>query len=241
MTAVEIVLIMIGFACVCISFFVAGKKKGQSGQTGEEVVDASIWTEKEEQMIRSRIMDLLEEEQAELIDSTEERMNRLCNEKIMAIDEFSKPLLEKIETNHQEVVFMYNLLNEKEKDVKKVVSEPIVDRDERKEPVEPVSGLEKAAAKKEKKKAVTPKQPELGKEQTVPTPEKKTAPKQIKQQIKQGKEKPVETIANVHGDEMLKIQKMYKEGKSVLEISKALNMGQGEVKLVIALYGGRAR
>lgn len=237
MTAVEIVLIIIGFACVCISFFVAGKKKEQSGQTGEEVVDASIWTEKEEQMIRSRVMDLLEEEQAELIDSTEERMNRLCNEKIMAIDEFSKPLLEKIETNHQEVVFMYNLLNEKEKDVKKVVSEPIVGRDERKEPAEPVSGLEKAAAKKEKKKAVTPKQPEPGKEQTMPAPEKKTAPKQIKQ----GKAKPVETIANVHGDEMLKIQKMYKEGKSVLEISKALNMGQGEVKLVIALYGGRAR
>lgn len=37
------------------------------------------------------------------------------------------------------------------------------------------------------------------------------------------------------------IQKMHKEGKSVLEISKALNIGQGEVKLVITLYGGRGR
>jgi len=32
---------------------------------------------------------------------------------------------------------------------------------------------------------------------------------------------------------------MYKEGKSILEISKELNIGQGEVKLVIALYGGK--
>jgi hypothetical protein len=32
---------------------------------------------------------------------------------------------------------------------------------------------------------------------------------------------------------------MHKEGKSVLEISKALNIGQGEVKLIIALYGGK--
>ena len=35
-----------------------------------------------------------------------------------------------------------------------------------------------------------------------------------------------------------KIKKLHKQGKSVLEISKQLNIGQGEVKLVLALYGG---
>ena len=44
---------------------------------------------------------------------------------------------------------------------------------------------------------------------------------------------------SVSGSVNLQIQKMHKEGKSVLEISKALNIGQGEVKLVIALYGDR--
>ena len=54
------------------------------------------------------------------MDATEDQMNRLCNEKIMAIDEFSKQLLEKIENNHKEVVFMYNMLNEKEKEFSEI-------------------------------------------------------------------------------------------------------------------------
>lgn len=33
------------------------------------------------------------------------------------------------------------------------------------------------------------------------------------------------------------ILKLHKEGLSVLEISKTLGLGQGEVKLVIGLYG----
>ncbi len=49
------------------------------------------------------------------MDTTEERMNRLCNDKIMAVDEFSQQILEKIDANHQEVVFMYNMLSEKKK------------------------------------------------------------------------------------------------------------------------------
>ena len=231
MTAVEIILIIIGFACVCISFFVSGKKQDvQGGQAGEQAVASDIWTEKEEQMIRDRVMDLLEEEQAELVDSTEARMNRLCNEKIMAIDEFSKPLLEKIETNHQEVVFMYNLLNEKEKDVKKVIAESATGREDTKEAGEADSESEKAAQKKEEKRTVNTEQP-------APAPEIQTE----EEPAQQNEARPAEGIDNVNGDTLQKIQKMHKEGKSILEISRELNMGQGEVKLVVALYGGRAQ
>lgn len=231
MTAVEIILIIIGFACVCISFFVSGKKQDvQGGQAGEQAVASDIWTEKEEQMIRDRVMDLLEEEQAELVDSTEARMNRLCNEKIMAIDEFSKPLLEKIETNHQEVVFMYNLLNEKEKDVKKVIAESATGREDTKEAGEAGSESEKAAQKKEEKRTVNTEQP-------APAPEIQTE----EEPAQQNEARPAEGIDNVNGDTLQKIQKMHKEGKSILEISRKLNMGQGEVKLVVALYGGRAQ
>ena len=34
-----------------------------------------------------------------------------------------------------------------------------------------------------------------------------------------------------------KILKMHSEGKSVMEISKELGMGQGEVQLILGLYG----
>ena len=39
-------------------------------------------------------------------------------------------------------------------------------------------------------------------------------------------------------DTNARIIKMYKKGMSVTDISKELNVGQGEVKLTIALYGG---
>lgn len=238
MTAVEIILLIVGFACVCISFFITGKRqKEQSGQTEEEAMTASLWTEKEEQMIRDRVMELLEEEQTELVDSTEAQMNRLCNDKIMAIDEFSKQLLEKIETNHQEVVFMYNLLNEKEKEVKKVVAESVVGNAEKKVTNTPVSGLEKVAQKQDGRKTAAKDSSEKKAVSASSVPQQQEV--KAKQAVQQ--KKASESIANVHGDVNLKIQKMYKEGKSILEISKALNMGQGEVKLVIALYGGKAR
>ena len=64
MTAIEIVLIIIGFACLCLSYFVAGK----SGEAeAEEGVSAAIWTEKEEEMIRDRVTALVEENQMELV------------------------------------------------------------------------------------------------------------------------------------------------------------------------------
>ena len=81
-----------------------------------------------------------------------------------------------------------------------------------------------ARARKEKK-VVKPKEPVLPVEPPI-------AEEPAVVQKEQKKEK---TSGNVN----LKIQKMYKEGKSVLDISKELNIGQGEVKLVIALYGGR--
>ena len=41
-------------------------------------------------------------------------------------------------------------------------------------------------------------------------------------------------VSNNKNDEILAL---HRQGKSVLEISKELSVGQGEVKLVIDLYG----
>lgn len=227
MTVVEIVLIIIGFVCVCASFFVS-RKSGGDVETweGAENTASSVWTEKEEQMIRERITELIEESQTELVDATEDQMSRLCNEKIMAIDEFSKQLLEKIENNHQEVVFMYNMLNEKEKEMKKTMTEPVVKKEAPKE---------KKESRKENARVPVQKKQELPKQEPV----KKVPVKQSTS--KQSKNPENSPAMNIPGNVNLQIQKMYKEGKSILEISKALDIGQGEVKLVIALYGGKGR
>ncbi|MFR1027780.1 MAG: DUF6115 domain-containing protein [Clostridium sp.] len=63
---------------------------------------------------------------------------------------------------------------------------------------------------------------------------KKAEPKKA---VKNETSKPEMSVAG-QGNVNEKIKELHKQGKSVLEISKQLNIGQGEVKLVLALYGG---
>ena len=235
MTGLEIFFIVLGFACLCISFFVARKTLPEAEQE-DGVRTEAVWTEREEQMIQSRVNEILSERQNELVDAAEEQMNRLCNEKIMAVDEFSRQILEKIESNHQEVVFMYNMLNEKEKEIKDVMASPVQRVHEPEPSSEPVqdnkkktpTAIEKLSSQDSPKNSKEPRQKAKEKE---PAPAKRSG-SQEKQEAKPA-------LASIPGDVNLQIQKMHKEGKSVLEISKALHIGQGEVKLVIALYGGK--
>ncbi|MEE3467722.1 MAG: DUF6115 domain-containing protein [Eubacterium sp.] len=127
MLTVEIVLIIIGIICICASFFVSRKKKTQEDDEAQ-VHGADLWTEKDEEVIIKHIDDILENRGMELVETTEDQMNRICNEKIMAIDEFSKPLMDKIHVNHEEVVFMYNMLGEKQKELQKMMEEDTVRR-----------------------------------------------------------------------------------------------------------------
>lgn len=221
MTGLEVTLIIIGIACICISFFVS-KKSGDEEPNQQGTQSSAIWTEKEEKKIKERVDDILTERQNDLVDSTEDQMNRLCNEKIMAVDEFSRQVLEKIENNHQEVVFMYNMLNEKQKEIKDMVTEPVRKEKKTSEKLQiqtqAQTAIEKIAHKETKEKTV----PISGKKKQAEVKNKKT-----------------ENKSTVPGNVNLQIQKMYKEGKSILDISRELNIGQGEVKLVIALYGGR--
>lgn len=231
MTGLEIFFIVAGFACLCISFFVARKTVPEAEQE-DGVRTAAVWTEKEEQLIQQRVNEILSDRQNELVDATEEQMNRLCNDKIMAVDEFSKQILEKMESNHQEVVFMYNMLNEKEKEIKDVMASQ-VQRVQETEVIPEAVPDKKQVPQTAVEKLSSQDSTKVKKEPVKKTEEKKTASaKRNKQEIKPDQ-------VSVPGNVNLQIQKMYKEGKSVLEISKALNIGQGEVKLVIALYGGK--
>jgi hypothetical protein len=240
---------------------------------------ADVWTEKDEQLVRQRMKEILLEEQTQYVDEAKELMGSLSNEKIMAIDEFSNQILEKISSNHQEVVFMYNMLSEKQKELKNLMLEkpkaatvPALDEktlsDEKtvspvkkasesvsESPVKTVKAPQSqmkvkqqpsSAAKNRTKKADVPTglsqvRKSVSNKTSHPAPagaaaEPAPKPKVVKKTEKAADRQPETEIP---GNVNLQIQKMYKEGKSVLEISKALDIGQGEVKLVIALYGGR--
>lgn len=221
MIATEVVLLIVGFISISVSFFVGNKKKSAYDPESMEPQEGArdIWTPKEENIIREQISEILEQEKETVIAETTQCLNTKSNDKIMEFDEFSSQLMEKINHNHEEVVFMYNMLGEKEKELKDMMAKKTAPEKEKVQ--------EEQAHVQEVKPAVP-----------AASEEKKPDPAQ-----KAGKDSVAEkssgrSMSAEKGSTNEKIVSMYKQGKSVLDISKELNIGQGEVKLMIALYGG---
>ncbi len=214
MNTIEIVLLIIGFVSVSLSFFIG--KKGSISYENVEMGTTSkeLWSTKEEELVKERIQAILQEESEEIVEKTTDVLNRKSNEKIMEFDEFSGQVLEKIKHNHEDVVFMYSMLTEKQKDIKEDVIKGAVAQ----KPVEVKTTSVNVTG------------------ETVPTEKKVVAKKQSAALEEKVAEVPV---SKANGTQEQIIQ-MHKNGKTVLEISKELNIGQGEVKLMIALYGGKA-
>lgn len=69
------------------------------------------------------------------LDRTERAMERISNEKLSAINEYSDTVINDIHKNHDEVMFMYDMLNDKHKNLTSVVSEVAKKTDEAKQAV----------------------------------------------------------------------------------------------------------
>lgn len=277
----DIVLIVLGLGIIGSSYVISEKMEaGLQEKKAEELLQIKdIWTEKEEKKVRERIDSIVEERVGQAIDKTEDELSRISNEKIIVSNEFSEQVLGKIEKNHEEVVFLYNMLNEKEKQMKALMKEietlraagnRMVEEEKTMTAVDRLEQMKKAGREQPKAKtAVQPAQAaepadkdedekELSKlrafaksmeekEETSKLQEQrmqqKTAELQKQQpaaeKIKEQPEKQTEGQKQLTKQE--KILRLYKQGMSVLEISKALNMGQGEVKLIIDLFQGAVK
>ncbi len=243
----EIGLVIIGLIIIVTSFIISGKtQNNQNNKQNDEFMELkSLWTEKEEKKVRERIDSLVEERVGLAIDQTEDELSRISNEKIITSNEFSEQVLEKIEQNHEEVVFLYNMLNEKEKQMKDLMKEidtlktgtqkTIREYNEKEEEfvsfatmdnLKSVNNLDQELKALEE---IEPLRPNITKENA-----QLAGIISVMEEEKREIEEDVETASNRNKE----ILSLYKKGKSVLEISKALDMGQGEVKLVIDLFQG---
>jgi hypothetical protein len=248
MIAAEVVLLILGFISISISFLVGNKKQkvSETESYSEETGARDIWTEKEEAMVREQIAVLIQEEKETAIAETTQILNQRSNDKIMEFDEFSSQLMEKIKHNHEEVVFMYNMLTEKEKELKELMTAKPAPKPEKAEPKEEktVKQPEKEPRANKQAGALTDERAEQ-KSKPKPKPEKAVSHSQAegisRETVVQKPEKEPEVTPEKPeaGAKNNEIVKMYKQGKSVLDISRELNVGQGEVKLMIALYGGK--
>lgn len=124
MSVLQIVLLIAGIAVFIISFLLPSKKEKQDpaeAQRTEEELHALV--EKEFETVKSHMEDTAEEAGRYAVEKAERALERLSNEKIMAVSEYSDTVLQDIHKNHEEVVFLYDMLNNKQQSLKQTVAE----------------------------------------------------------------------------------------------------------------------
>lgn len=235
MEPIEIIFVFLGIGILIASCFV-GKKEDKT-EAVVTIPEEILETQKQE--IKKYAEQFLEDKSEEIIIRTDDYLSKVSNEKIMSVNDFSEQLLEKIDANHKEVVFLYDMLNQKEDEIKLTVQQFDHEKQQLQEVIGDVIKLTKQVkASMKKSDAIKPaaSATEKAKKTEVKKPVAKAAePVKATENKSDGQLEFTEMMqADKQKEEVLKL---YKQGKSVLEISKAMGMGQGEVKLIIGLYG----
>ena len=298
MVAIEIILIIVGIICVIVSLVMNFDNKEDN--TGSDI--SSELSEEQKNKIKQQIDKMIDEQISGVAEKTEASLDKISNTKILEMNEYAESVLGEINRNHNETVFLYDMLNEKAKEIKTTVKdvnntkrqvekihaevknseenavcEP--DRtDDGKEPAyeqaehsdkntkdiakERLAALVKKSNERARTEDGTPKRnvqaEKLENKTTAKTTTAKTttakktetkqpAKKTTKQTTKQSAGKAQDTEKNTDAADIQldpgltnneKILKLDSMGASVKDIAKQLNLGVGEVKLVIDLYKG---
>ncbi len=131
MSATEIILIVIGAAVFLLGYLMPARKKDIDEEVqliSEDEVRRLIAGETEN--VKDKIADIVDETVNYSIEKAERAMERVTNEKIMAVNEYSDTVLEEINKNHKEVVFLYDMLNDKHDNLMSTINEATEAADE---------------------------------------------------------------------------------------------------------------
>lgn len=227
MTGLEICLVIIGLICVACSFLFS--EHLLSGDMKKEMMEgvsvAGVTEEIVKREVEAEVANVIDDK----IEAMEVRVDKITTEKIMAMGEFSDEILKKINQNHDEVMFLYNMLNDKEETLKNTIRD-----------IEAVkASVKKMAIVNDVAKDITKKDAALEKTDNEKTSE---AEMPVHMKDEKGSDKAAErqTVRKreVSNNNQM-ILNLYAQGKSNIEIAKELGLGIGEVRLVIDLFNSR--
>ena len=226
MGILEIVLLIAGIIIFTGSFFLplgGEKNTGIDQKAAKEEIHGLV--EEEMNNVRSKMQDKMEETSEDAIEKAERALERLTNEKIMAVNEYSDTVLQEIHKNHEEAMFLYDMLNSKHANIKDTVSkmDKAVKAAENKT-TENKAAENKAAAEKTAGTVAEEKTADASQTESLIHPENSPEIGFMGETVQEGQ----------NNNE--KILEMHRQGKSTVAIAKELGLGVGEVKLVIDLY-----
>lgn len=123
MTTTVVIMIIIGIIICLASFFVTEKfsKKEETLHNLMSVDDDYEFSDRELRIIRRKIEDVIANQAKDILYETNESLANMANEKTIALGDYAVAVCEQIEKNHKEVMFLYSMLDDKQKDIMKTV------------------------------------------------------------------------------------------------------------------------
>ena len=237
MTGVAWILLLIGVVFMIGSFFVTEKlspsELNQIAELSEEelkrIIDRGL------KNAETRIEDAIDEQVDQSSEKVDRSLEKVTNDKIMAISEYSDTVIESMNKTHNEIMFLYSMLNDKHTELTGMAADlQLLAADvrslEEKAPLTAPQAAPERAATVSAASAVTPVPVE-----TADTTERETAaaPAEQKEEMPETEETKQEGL---HA-EILKLKKL---GMTEVQIAKKLGIGIGEVRLVNGLYRGES-
>lgn len=214
MTTLEIFLVIAGVGLVVLSFILG--ERLENTEIKEFRADATTLAE---EIVKQQVDEAAKNVVDDTVEKTEAALDKLSNEKIMAVNDYSQTVLDEINKSHEEVMFLYSMLNDKEKDIKNTVRD--------------IENVKKSVNNIQKNVSDN--------DIAAPVEEIEATDEEITEKVtdKTTDKKKTESVVAMKPKENNNNQKildLYNEGKSNLEIAKELGLGIGEVRLVIDLF-----
>lgn len=216
MTATVIILIILGIAFIFASYAFAEKLSKKDEDSESVIKIPTELTEEQKAKIKKLIDDYMDENVDGKMSDIEAKLSEIVNNKTLALGDYAVTVNEEIERNHNEVMFLYSMLSDKQKEI---MNTAVVVDEYRKD-------VEAFVEKNNLTNVQIEHQEEQILEEEINNIEEESST--------DTEETPVDSNKDI-------ILEMHKSGLSILEIAKHLGLGVGEVKLVVDLYQGESK
>lgn len=248
MTTIEIILLLVGCVFMIGSFFISEKLSSSElnkiAELSEDELKKII--EREVNNAGTQMDDVIEQKIEEAGEQAERAMEKESNEQIMQIHEYSETVMESMKKTHDEIMFLYSMLNDKHTEMTSMTGDLQRLAADIRNLQENLSAKAGTSIRKPVAESHVVQQPVM-KQNAVVQPMTETIDVQPElevqvnrfqeiQEPEQKTEKPETADAQGMSNDM--ILKLYEQGLSKVEIAKQLGRGLGEVNLVIELYKG---
>lgn len=241
MNTLQIVLLIVGIILVIISFIITERLsssdidsiKEMSSDEVQRIINSKVET------ASIQIEDALNEKIADSVEFLERKTDKETNDKIMQISEYSNTVLDAVQKSHNEVMFMYSMLNDKHRNVTELTKNLQNMESEIRRLDQSVAY--KMSEMKDDLEAMpqVATQPAVSAFQPVSFAPTQPAFTSFNEDMTKHFQDNVVTRDDRNADNA-KILELYDMGLSEVEIAKKLGRGLGEIKFVLGLYqGGR--